>query len=178
MLTVRALAMAFVGTLFGCSSSAGLDLSPGTVSNLPAGTGTGSAASGTYSVTLNVTSCSGACTTTEFGLTVPLCTVGPAGTATFALTQMGGRLTAQASGSSTLYVTSFAGGINADGSFDIGGVATNVQGQPVTVSSRADGTIKGTAVNATVEALGTGTVNGSAISCTQTLTAIGSRTGG
>jgi hypothetical protein len=161
-----------------CSTSGDGNLSASAVTNLPNGNGTGTAASGTYEVTINVTSCTGACTASVDGVDFAICTVGSDGTATFTVTQTGGHLVAEVTGSSGVVVPSFAGGINADGSFAIGGVADNVEGQPLDVSSRVDGTLAGNAVTATVESLGSGTVDGTNISCVQTETATGTRTGG
>jgi hypothetical protein len=160
----------------GCSSSASSDLSVGAVTTIPNGTGTGSAASGTYTAQVNIVSCSGACTATFLGAPFAICTAGSAGSATITVVQTGGHLTAVTS-SSNIIVQSFSGGIDADGSFDVGGVTDSVDGQPLTVTARATGSLAGSAMTATVEAAGTGTVNGSAIDCFETLDVTGARTG-
>jgi hypothetical protein len=160
----------------GCSSGASNpDLSASSVTSIPNGTGTGTAASGTYSVEIDVTACSGACSTTELGVPVQLCTTGSAGTASIIVVQSGGHLTAQATGN--LYVNAFAGGINADGSFDIGGLTEEIDGASVTVTSRAEGTVVQDLLSASVVSEGEGTVNGSAINCEQTAQIAGMRTG-
>jgi hypothetical protein len=167
------LLLAALPLALGCSSS-GDDLSVSAVTSIPDGTGTGTAASGIYTMQLDVTGCSGSCTTTVDGFAFALCTVGPAGSASMTVTQTAGHLTVQ-SDSGNLVVQDFSGGIDANGDFDVGGTATAVDGQNLTVASRAQGSLTGDAATATAASEGTGTVNGSVIDCLQTLQMSGSR---
>jgi hypothetical protein len=119
------LLLAALPLALGCSSSnnAGEDLGVGTVTHLPDGTGTGTAASGTYTVQLDVTGCSGECTASAAGIVFSICNPGPVGSATMTVTQAGGHLTVH-SDSSNVVVHDLAGGIDANGDFDVGGLAT------------------------------------------------------
>ncbi len=157
----------------GCSSS-GEDLSVDTVTHLPDGTGTGDAASGVYTLQLDVTACSGSCSATVAGFPVSICTVGPAGSAVMTVTQTGGHLAVHNDGANVV-VHDLSGGIDANGAFDVGGVAAGVDGQDLTVTTRAEGTLGGGTATATAESQGTGTVDGTPIDCVQSLQMSGSR---
>lgn len=159
----------------GCGSGSADDLSLSSVTHIPDGSGTGTAASGTYTVQLDVTGCSGACAATYGGLSFSICNVGPAGSAVLTATQSGGHLVVH-SDTASLAVHDLSGGIDANGDFDIGGVATAVEGQNLTVTTRATGTLNGNAATGTALSLGNGTVDGSAINCVQTAVLTGSRT--
>jgi hypothetical protein len=161
----------------GCGGGGGASLGIGDVTSIPSGTATGTAASGTYAVTIAVSACSGACTATGLGLTISLCTAGTSSSANIIVVQSGGHLTAQTTSGDT-GVASYAGGINSDGSFDVGGATSNADGEDVTITSEATGSLEGNVLSATVQTLYSGDASGNPIDCQATTQVSGVRTGG
>jgi hypothetical protein len=161
----------------GCSGSGGPSLGVGDVTSIPNGTATGTAASGTYAVTIAVSSCTGTCTVTGLGLTVSLCTAGGSSASNIIVVQSGGHLTAQTTAGDS-GVASYSGGIDSDGSFDVGGATTNADGEDVTVTSEATGSLEGNVLSATVQTLYSGDASGNPVNCQATTQVSGVRTGG
>lgn len=109
------------------------DLVRDDVENLPAGDASGSAASGTWRVSIRTTSCTSACTAQQ-------CTVAETSNAQFPIIQANGALTMDA-------FTRLRGGLDSDGSFVVGGVA--MQGATEQIG-RLSGTLTGGSMVGTV----------------------------
>jgi hypothetical protein len=139
LLARTALAVTFiVAAASGCDGGGGGDLDPDVVTNLPPGDGTGTALTGTYSMESVTTSCDGDCSTTVDEFTYSACDVGTRLDSTAEVIQADGALMIDVEDSD--YVSQLAGGVDADGSFDVGGLRTQ-QGGEVTITARGVGTI-------------------------------------
>jgi len=168
-----ALALALTLHLPACGGDDELDRD--VVTSIPPGNAAGSAASGTYSLQIRTVSCTGACPTYKvLGFTVSLCSVGDSDSETVKVTQTDGVLDVSEIGSS-LYVEQLRGGINQDGTFDVGGYQIQ-SGTSVAVTARAQGTINpgGTLVGS-ARAKGTGSYDGQNIACTGSFEISGQR---
>jgi hypothetical protein len=150
-------------TAGGCGGDSTLD--PAVVSALPVGSATGTEGSGKYHIDLYVTACSGNCPQLLYGIfTVSTCDIAHKDSTTATLTQVQGAL--QVDLPSDILVTRMKGGINLDGSFDVGGVGTQLSGA-LTVSARANGhLLTDKTLTGSARARGTGTINGVSIDCT------------
>lgn len=139
----RALIM---GALFAAACGAPGDLSPDAVQNIPDGDATGSALSGTYDIEIRVTECSGSCGPFSVGIfSASVCDVGDTESGRVEVTQADGRLVID----TDELPSRFEGGAYADGSFDVGGYATQFGGElQITARSlgqiHADGTLEST----------------------------------
>jgi hypothetical protein len=124
------------------------DLDPEVVTNLPAGDGTGTAATGDYDLVSVTTGCAGDCLLggSDMDPGFPVCDVGTELTQTAHVEQDGGLLDIDVDGSD--YVSQLAGGINADGSFEVGGYVTQNAGE-VELTSREVGTFGGASLSGT-----------------------------
>ena len=160
--------------LAGCGGDSGL--SRDVVTSLPDGNGAGTALSGQYRVTINTTSCSGECPSFQvLGVfTYSICEVGAVDSnETITATQTDGHL--EVEGDSSLFVQRLVGGVDADGTFDIGGYEAQGEGQ-VDVTARAEGRITtGGAIQATAQARGVGSAEGKSINCVGSYTLSGQR---
>jgi hypothetical protein len=156
----------------GCSGG-DPDLDPDVVTNLPGGDATGAAESGEYQVQLYTRACSGDCLYYYAGIPISACDVGDTDDATLMLTQTDGRLQADIDNGGLL-VTRLEGGLWLDGTFDIGGYATQLAGE-VEITARATGTLGAGSVTGTVSAHGWGSVDGDGIGCRATYDLSGSR---
>ena len=148
MQSVHFLSAALAALVLGCGGDdggdggGGDDLSVETVTHLPDGTGTGTAASGDYDVYFEVTACSGACSGSDSEWTISFCElgqVGPTGIITLTVTQSGGHLDVQNNTAHTA-VHEAVGGIDQNGDFDVGGVNMPGSGDTITVTERTRGT--------------------------------------
>jgi hypothetical protein len=124
------------------------------VTELSDGDATGSAASGFYAFETVTTSCAGKCSLAFGDISISVCEVGDRVGATATVVQTEGHLRIDSDDSD--YVSRLEGGIDADGSFDVGGERTQ-GGTAITSSIRALGAISNTSV---VNAGLTGTVQG------------------
>jgi hypothetical protein len=156
------------------------DLDRALITSLPPGTAVGSAASGTYGVTLVTRACGGQCTITARGHTAQLCERGEEASERLRLEQSDGRLR----GSLTVEAIPIplAGGIDADGGFDVGGLVSGGLGAlghsgSLELPLRVRGTVavdEGS-VRGEVKLRFAGTIEGSAVSCTVTSDLTGRR---
>ncbi len=159
-----------------CACGDGTDeLAKSAVSGIPPGSTKGSAFSGVYNVTFVTTSCSGQCPTFLGGL-ITICREGEKDVEAATVTQLDGKLGVVSSG---LMVNVVAGGVNADGNFDVGGYGTQQSGA-VAVTARVHGTLTaGGKISGTVRARGNGVVkdgaNDVSIACTGTYTLTGNK---
>lgn len=142
---VRNVSFLIAVAIAGCGGGDG-ELDPDTVTNLPPGDGTGSAATGTYDMQSVTTDCAGDCSTEVEGITYSACDIGTRLDETADVVQADGRLTLDVEDSE--YVSQLAGGIDADGSYDVGGLRTQ-QGGQVTITSRSVGTATSGALTGT-----------------------------
>lgn len=161
---VAALAAMFLSTMAACGG--GSDLDRDAVTNIPPGDATGSAASGSYSFDLYISKCSGTCPLITVGLsTLSTCDVGFRDTADVTLTQSDGRIQID---SQDLLVTRMTGGLDADGSFDVGGYGTQLSGA-IDITTRAHGVLaQDGSVTAQNRTRAQGNVNGTKVDCTAT----------
>lgn len=151
-------------------------LSKDTVTDLPAGDATGSDFSGEYDVELYTSDCSGKCPVIDYGwFTWSICDVGDKDDDVVTIQQTDGRLQVDSDGG--LEVTRLIGGINSDGSFDVGGYSTEDSGN-VQITARAEGDLSGATITATAKAAAHGTTSdGTRIDCTATYEITGSLLG-
>jgi hypothetical protein len=168
--SMRATALLLCSMAIACG---GGELSRSVVTTLPDGNATGSAASGSYLLSVSTTACSGACPTFKvLFFDVVICKVGDQNTATATVKQTEGRLEVD---STALLVEHLAGGINSDGAFDIGG-AEKMSNDAVDVTVRARGTLLSDGQLSTeARAHGVGVVDSTSIDCTATYQIGGSR---
>lgn len=122
------------------------DLDPETVTNLPPGDATGTALTGSYRTESVTTDCGGTCSTTVDGAVFSACDVGTRLDDTIDVTQTDGALRIDVDGND--YVSRLAGGIDVDGTFDVGGLRTQLGGQ-VTITARTQGTLTSAAMTGT-----------------------------
>lgn len=156
-------ALGCLSVMTGCGSS---QLSKEEVTSIPPGNATGSSRSGAYSIEVKTRSCSGQCPSFKvLGFTVRICSEGSTNSELITVTQTDGVL--EVSGlSSSMYVQQLKGGIDADGSFDVGGYQIQ-ENADVGVAARVKGTIDDQGrIVARASAYGNGTVDGKTVSCT------------
>jgi hypothetical protein len=134
------------------------------VTNLPEGDAMGDMVTGSYSTDLYTTDCRGDCVYELFGEPTSACDVGVTTITTVAVTQDDGYLLIETNDSNIL-IQRFEGGIDQDGSFDVGGYATQLGGE-VEITGRSQGTITGDGdVTGTMQVHGRGEVAGDRIDC-------------
>lgn len=140
------------------------DLSRGAVTSIPPGNAVGTSLSGKYRVEIYTRSCSGDCPVFNvLGFAWSVCRVGQKDTETVTVTQTDGRL--QVDGDSSLYVTRMTGGINLDGTYDIGGYGTQA-GTAIEITERVWGSISPTGAFAgAAKARGYGSYQGTSVNC-------------
>jgi hypothetical protein len=132
--------------LAACGGADGLD--PDVVTSLPPGNATGTAATGSYSMKTITTGCDGTCATTVNGFTYSACDIGTRLDSTATVTQADGRLTIDVEDSD--YVSQLAGGLDADGTYDVGGLRTQ-QGGQIVITARSSGTLVGNAMTGSAQ---------------------------
>jgi hypothetical protein len=151
------------GSTSGTSNGSGGGLDPQSVTSIPDGNATGTAMSGDYRVEVYTSTCAGQCGPVQSGLfTVSLCDVGDTDNERLEVTETDGHLQVEMTGPVSRHI----GGVNADGTFDIGGYATQ-QGGSLTIVVRTTGTIDRATKKVTAEARhrSFGTINGQAVDC-------------
>lgn len=131
------------------------------VSDLPPGTAVGSAASGDYTAEIRTTGCSGACP-------AGACREGSVASGTLAVVQRDGYLSMTALGGL------LEGGIENDGSFEVGGWTT-VQAGALQQAFRSSGVHTGNGFNASIEARRWGMSEGVSVDCIQSGIITGTR---
>lgn len=161
------LALSLVASAAACGGS-GDDLDPDTVTNLPPGDATGSAATGTYVLDTLTTACGGTCAVEVDGFNYSACDVGTRQTATTEIAQDGGALVFDVEDSD--YASHLEGGIDVDGSFDVGGLVTQ-QGGQITITSRSTGTL----IDGAMTATGRLRIDGMGLGCTVEIDVTGER---
>ncbi|MBK6688076.1 MAG: hypothetical protein IPG45_26610 [Deltaproteobacteria bacterium] len=151
------------------------ELDRNTVTTLPAGSATGSWASGRYALKFVTTQCEGECPLIQSGFfSFSTCDVGQSDEARVEVVQNDGRLNFDATGSGLL-VERGEGGLDEDGRFSVGGYATQAAGD-VELTSRMDGNLSrdGT-LSATTRTWGYGMADEVRIDCVGTYEVTGSR---
>lgn len=143
------------------------------VEDLAPGDATGSDASGVYELELFARDCLGSCLVRAGVITASLCDAGELATEIVEVTQTDGRLVMDSAG---LVVERITGGIDADGSFEVGGFGTQYGGS-VAVAVYSSGTLEGDRFTGTAQSRGSGSVEGNSIDCTAIYEISGVRTG-
>jgi len=134
-------AFALLLSLAGCDDDDGPDLDRDVVTELPEGNASGNDTSGFYSLELYTSDCSGSCGPVGyFPFSFSLCDVGDEDRTTVRIKQIDGYL--EIKDLQGYIVTRLYGGINGDGSFDVGGYGTEHGGE-VESTARATGRITG-----------------------------------
>jgi hypothetical protein len=151
--------------------SGGAALTPADVVDLPPGTATGTAASGTYDLELYTVACRGQCMVRNGNLTGSACDVGEVDTAILAVTQRDGALDMDADG---LIFERLEGGLDADGRFTVGGYAT-AQAGAVIAMVLADGALTAEGFTGTATQRAHGSASGLDFDCTAELELTGRR---
>jgi hypothetical protein len=147
-------------------------LTPEEVTSLPPGNASGSDVSGDYELEAFFADCDGRCPLVG-PFEVSTCDVGTVGDVDAEITQEDGRLTVDVN--SSLLDFRAEGGINADGTFDVGGYATQLGGA-VEVIARFSGTVGADGqLVAEGQVLARGEVDGETIDCVGTFELDGSR---
>jgi hypothetical protein len=158
--------------LAGCGSSDTLTREE--VENLPAGDATGTSISGDYELEFYTTACKGMCPLIDMGLySISLCDVGHTDDASVSVTQTDGRLVIIGS---SLMVQRMEGGLDQDGSFQVGGYATQSSGS-VEVATLSSGSINPQSqLSATAETHAWGAIDQTQVNCTALFEITGQRT--
>ena len=94
--------------------------------SVPPGNATGTDRSGEYSVEIYTASCEGRCGAVDGGWTISFCDVGQRDMESFTAKQEDGEL--QIDGDDDNYVSRYTGGVDSDGTFEVGGYATSLGG--------------------------------------------------
>ena len=161
LIGLTAFVFIFAGCGGGGSSSGNLSISE--VTNIPDGDGTGLAFTDSYNVDIRTISCSGSCPAIQSGIfTITLCDVGDRDQEIMQVTQRDGHLEVDGDG---LYINHMEGGIFQDGSFEVGGYATEYSGG-VDITGRVEGSITSEhQISATAILYARGSVEDTNISC-------------
>jgi hypothetical protein len=138
--------------LVSCGGDAS-DLDADAVTNLPPGDATGTAASGSYRMESVTTACGGDCSTTVDGFLYSACDVGTRLDDTARVTQDSGALQIDVDDNDC--VSRLDGGLNSDGSYDVGGLRTQLGGQ-ITITARGQGVFAGDTMSGTARLRVTG----------------------
>ncbi|WAS97136.1 hypothetical protein [Nannocystis punicea] len=135
--TLAGIALAVI--LSGCDEQ----LSEKDVTDLPAGDALGDAFAGDYTMELTTLSCEGVCAPVKISelMVLHVCDVGARQSGTARVSQTDGRLQLDIDGA--LQASRLIGGVDKDGSFDVGGVATAAS-QARTFRSRVAGSLDAT----------------------------------
>ncbi len=157
-ITQLALSILFSSAVASCGNNA---LNRDQVTTIPSGTATGMLFSGRYPIERIVTSCSGKCSAKYSGAIISVCDVGMRFTETITVEQTDGKVNVRSTSVPPLYT----GGIYADGSFEIGGYATQYGGI-ITATARASGTIVNGRLSAAAQSRITGQHDGESVDCT------------
>src|SRR5512134_3137938 len=136
----RAVVVSALAVAPACGGGGGGDLDPDVVTNLPPGDGTGTAATGRYSMESVTTGCDGSCAIEVDGFVYSACDIGARQDEDAEVTQTDGALAIDVEDSD--YVSQLDGGIDADGSFEVGGLVTQ-QGGEITITARSIGVLTG-----------------------------------
>lgn len=148
-------------------------LSENDVRDLPTGNATGTALSGTYDLEAVTVACSGSCAPVNvFGAIISPCDVGARNDEVVLVTQADGEL--QVDVEDNLWASRLEGGIWNDGSFDIGGVKTELGGAARFIS-RATGFLNESGWSGEFEVRSVGSFEGQSRDCTAIVEVEGSR---
>lgn len=164
-MTVAMMAMAM-----GCGDGG---LSESDVRDIPPGNASGSALSGTYDLEAITVACSGSCAPVNvFGVVISPCDVGARNEDIALVTQTDGTL--QVDVEDNLWASRLEGGVYSDGSFDIGGVKTELGGAARFIS-RATGIIDAGRWTGEIEVRSVGSFEGQSRDCTAIVEVDGER---
>ncbi|MGE0784808.1 MAG: hypothetical protein AB7S26_03895 [Sandaracinaceae bacterium] len=163
------LATSLAASLTGCGSNS---LTPDAVRSIPDGDGQGAALTGHYDVETRVIECHGSCGPFTVGIfSSTICDVGDTDTISVDATQSDGHLRIETDDLPSL----FEGGAFTDGSFEVGGYATQLGGD-LEIAARSLGSIDAQGhLSATLEARSWGNIEGQHADCRQIREATGAR---
>lgn len=157
-MNVRHLILSSALLLAACGSD---DLSRDAVQTIPDADGVGSALSGTYELEIRTVECRGSCGPFSVGIfSASVCDVGDVDTDRVEVVQTDGHLRIETGELPSL----FEGGAYADGSFDVGGYATQ-SGGALEITARSIGQLRDDELTATVESRTWGNVEGQGADC-------------
>ena len=152
------------------------DLSMDSVTEIPEGDARGTDRSGTYQVDIYTSHCEGSCLAVADWWTASFCDVGDRDLESFDATQRDGAL--QIDGSDDNYVSRYEGGIDGDGTFEVGGYGTE-GGGVMKSTARVEGEIADDGhIEAVAEIHVWGSYDGVAVDCYATYEVEGDRLGG
>ncbi len=164
-----------VGTMLlaaaACGGGDGLGESD--VRELPPGNANGNAYSGEYELEAITVACAGSCApVSAYGLIISPCDVGARNEEVGVVTQTDGELRVDLE--DVLWASRLEGGVWSDGSFEIGGVKTELGGQ-VRFISKATGLFGDGTWTSDLELRSVGTIDGQSRDCTATVEITGTR---
>lgn len=148
------------------------DLSVDAVQSIPDGDGTGAALAGDYAVDVRVVECRGACGPFSVGIfSASLCDVGEVDSAYLTAHHADGHLAIDTDD----LPSRFEGGAYHDGSFDVGGYATQLGGE-LQITARALGIVDAAGrFEATVRSRSWGSIEGQSVDCVGVREVVGVR---
>lgn len=170
------LPLATAAALTACADdSTDESLSMQSVTEIPEGDAAGTDRSGSYQVDLYTSHCEGKCLAVSDWYTVTFCDVGDRDLESFHAEQDDGAL--QIDGNDDNYVSRYEGGIDADGSFEVGGYATDAGGA-MKSTARVEGSIdEAGVIDAVAEIHVWGSFEGNGVDCYATYEVAGERSG-
>ncbi|MBX3273721.1 MAG: hypothetical protein KF729_25880 [Sandaracinaceae bacterium] len=156
--------------VLGCGG--GQDLSPDGVRSIPPGDASGAALAGEYRVRVRVVECAGACGPFSVGIfSSTVCDVGDVDEVSLLVAHDGGRLAIDTDD----LPSRFEGGAFTDGSFDVGGYATQFGGG-LEITARSLGTIDASGrIEATVRSRTWGRIGEQSADCYGVREVVGTR---
>jgi hypothetical protein len=152
-----------LATTCALAACGGAPLERDDVTAIPRGDAVGSEASGDYDLELYIRDCVGRCPVIRVGVfSFSLCDIGTIDRDTITVSQQDGDLVIQ---TQSLLIERLAGGLYADGSFEVGGWGTQYGGE-VEVIMRGDGILAGDRLSGTALSRGHGRIEDQRFDCT------------
>ncbi len=165
-----------VGTLLGALALLGCGsdgLSENDVTNIPPGDAVGMEHAGMYELEAVTVACAGSCAPVNaFGLIISPCDVGARNNELAEITQVDGSL--QVDLEDVLWASRLEGGVWNDGSFEVGGIKTELGGQ-IRFIAHSTGVLSGGTWTSDLELRSVGTIDDQSRDCTATVEVTGTR---
>lgn len=151
------------GCMLSCAACGGADtagLDPAEVENIGPGNASGQAFSGVFELEVRTVACDGSCSASTGLFTASLCDVGDVDYETVLINQHDGVLQVEWSEP----VSRLRGGIDANGSYEVGGYGTQ-SGGDLEISVRVDGAIDGPDLTGTARSWSVGAIDDDRVDC-------------